>query len=61
MIVTDEVIFSTSYDKTAKVWSFDTEHIDNEDDGCIMTFKGHTKGVYPLIYIPGGLTNNTFK
>ena len=24
----------------------------NEDRACIRTFKGHSKGVYPLIFIP---------
>ena len=53
MLVTDSVIFSTSYDKTAKVWNLDAEHLEKDEDACIMTLEGHTKGVYPLIFNPG--------
>lgn len=52
--MTGDFIFSSSYDKTAKAWLFDTSEIDEGDEAsaCIRTFKGHTKGVYPLIFIP---------
>ncbi len=54
MLVTDDWIFSSSYDRTAKAWVFDTSQIpeDKDDEACVRTFAGHTKGVYPLIYIP---------
>ena len=54
ILVTGDFIFSSSYDKTVKAWLFDTSELDegNEDRACIRTFKGHTKGVYPLIFIP---------
>jgi WD40 repeat protein len=37
-----------------KAWVFDTAELDegSEDRACIRTFKGHSKGVYPLIFIP---------
>ena len=52
--MTGDFIFSTSYDKTIKAWLFDTTDIVQgcEADACIRTFKGHGKGVYPLIFIP---------
>ena len=42
------------YDKTIKAFLFDTSELDegSEDKACIRTFKGHNKGVYPLIFIP---------
>jgi WD40 repeat protein len=54
ILVTGDFIFSSSYDKTIKAWLFDTADLDegNEDRACIRTFKGHSKGVYPLIFIP---------
>jgi WD40 repeat protein len=54
IIVTGDFIFSSSYDKTAKAWLFDTSNIDEreEEKACVRTFKGHGKGVYPLIFIP---------
>ena len=39
-------LFSSSYDRTARCWDFDTGE-------CIRVFTGHTRGVYPLIFIPG--------
>ncbi len=54
LIVTGEFIFSSAYDNTARMWLF--EHEDNfegnDGDPCLRTFMGHTKGVYPLIFIP---------
>lgn len=61
VICTGEFLFSTSYDKTAKAWLFDVADLGegHEDKACIRTFKGHLKGVYPIIFIPaedtGGL------
>lgn len=54
LLCTGDFIFSSSYDKTVKAWLFDTSELDNgsEDKSCIRTFKGHSKGVYPLIFIP---------
>ena len=54
MLCTGDFIFSSSYDKTVKAWLFDTSELDDgsEDKACIRTFKGHNKGVYPLIFIP---------
>ncbi len=54
LIVTGDFIFSSSYDKTARAWHFDTQDIGEnmEDEACIRTFQGHTKGVYPIIFIP---------
>ena len=54
LLCTGDFIFSSSYDKTVKAWLFDTSELDegSEDKACIRTFKGHAKGVYPLIFIP---------
>lgn len=54
ILCTGDFIFSSSYDKTIKAWLFDTSELDegSEDKACIRTFKGHSKGVYPLIFIP---------
>ena len=54
LLCTGDFIFSSSYDKTVKAWLFDTTELDegNEEKACIRTFKGHSKGVYPLIFIP---------
>ena len=52
--MTGDFIFSSAYDKTARAWLFDTNDLDagHEAEACIKTFSGHTKGVYPLIFIP---------
>ena len=52
--MTGDFIFSSAYDKTAKAWLFDTNDLDagHEADACVKTFSGHTKGIYPLIFIP---------
>ena len=54
ILCTGEYIFSSSYDKTAKAWLFDTTDIEEgcETEACVKTFKGHKKGIYPLIFIP---------
>jgi WD40 repeat protein len=54
LLCTGDFVFSSSYDKTIKAWLFDTTELDEgtEDKACIRTFKGHSKGVYPLIFIP---------
>ena len=37
----DDFIFSSSFDKTAKAWLFDTTDImdGQEEEACIRTFK----------------------
>ena len=54
ILLTGDFIFSSSFDKTAKAWLFDVSEIGEGDEerACIKTFKGHQKGVYPLIFIP---------
>lgn len=54
VLLTGDFIFSSSFDKTAKAWLFDVSDLGegNEERACIKTFKGHQKGVYPLIFIP---------
>ena len=58
ILLTGGFIFSSSYDKTAKVWIFDTENLDagQEKQACLKTFRRHKKGVYPLIFIPAEVT-----
>ena len=52
--MTGDFIFSSSFDKTAKAWLFDVSELGegNEERACIRTFKGHSKGVYPMVFIP---------
>ena len=54
ILLTGKFIVSSSYDKTARSWSFDTEHLGagREGEALVQTFTGHTKGVYPMVYIP---------
>ena len=56
--MTGDFIFSSSYDKTSKAWLFDTNDLDagHEADACVRTFTGHTKGIYPLVFIPAEAT-----
>jgi len=54
ILLTGDFIFSSSFDKTARAWLFDVSELGegNEERACIKTFKGHQKGVYPLVFIP---------
>ena len=54
ILLTGKFIISSSYDKTARAWTFDTEHLSagREGEALAQTFSGHTKGVYPMVYIP---------
>ncbi|GAB6030902.1 WD repeat-containing protein 86 [Chamberlinius hualienensis] len=54
VICTGLFVFTTSYDKTARMWIFDAENLGkaNADKACLKVYQGHTKGVYPLVYIP---------
>ena len=45
MICTGDFIFTSSYDRTARAWDFDSGE-------CVRVFRGHKRGVYPLIFIP---------
>ena len=56
--MTGDFIFSSSYDKSSKAWLFDTNDLDagHEADACVRTFTGHTKGIYPLIFLPAEAT-----
>ena len=54
ILLTGDFIFSSSFDKTAKAWLFDVSELGegNEERACVRTFKGHSKGVYPMVFIP---------
>ena len=41
MLIMDDFIFSSSFDKTSKAWLFDTSDIQDgqEEEACIRTFK----------------------
>ena len=70
--MTKDLLFSTSHDKTARVWHSKITK-SNRNRALIRTFKvsvklfstrqklcetksqGHSNGVYPLVFIPGGL------
>ncbi|XP_071524108.1 WD repeat-containing protein 86-like [Panulirus ornatus] len=56
IICSGEYIISSSKDLTAKVWLFEAEDLDEDENPCIHTLRGHTKGVHPLIYVPAGET-----
>ena len=38
-------LFSTSYDRTARCWDFQT-------GACVRIFRGHKHGVFPLLFLP---------
>lgn len=40
-----ELLFSTSYDRTARCWDFHT-------GACIRIFRGHHHGLLPLLFLP---------
>ena len=52
--MTGDFIFSSSYDRSAKAWLFDTNDLDSgyEAKACMKTFTGHKNSVSPLIFIP---------
>ncbi|XP_074595896.1 uncharacterized protein LOC141851020 [Brevipalpus obovatus] len=58
LIFRGNLLFSTSYDKTAKVWltgmTDEMEEVVTANllNPCLRTLKGHTKSVYPVIFIP---------
>jgi len=45
IICTGDFIFSSSYDRTARCWDFDSGEFVRE-------FRGHRRSVYPLLFIP---------
>ncbi|XP_045592676.1 WD repeat-containing protein 86-like isoform X2 [Procambarus clarkii] len=53
IICAGDFLFSTSYDKTAKVWFLAADSNCSQEEACIRTFEGHSKAVYPILFIPG--------
>ncbi|XP_045592673.1 WD repeat-containing protein 86-like [Procambarus clarkii] len=53
LICTGEFIFSTSHDKTARAWLFDTRDVHDPAEAGIRVFEGHTGIVSPIIFVPG--------
>lgn len=45
MICTGDFIFTISYDKTARMWDFDTGE-------CVRVFRGHKNNVTSLLFVP---------
>ena len=45
IIIVGDFLFSTSYDRTARCWDFDT-------GVCVRVFRGHKHGVSPILFIP---------
>jgi hypothetical protein len=39
-----DFLLSTSYDRTARCWNFET-------GACVRVFSGHTHGILPILYI----------
>ena len=54
LLVTEDLLFSSSYDHTAKAWLLNTSGIQKGDEelACIRTYDGHSKGIYSLIFVP---------
>ncbi|XP_076327644.1 uncharacterized protein LOC143234284 [Tachypleus tridentatus] len=50
VICRGDYILSSSYDKTVRAWLFYIH--DEQTDACIRIFEGHSRGVYPIIFIP---------
>jgi len=40
-----DFLFSSSYDRTARCWDFDT-------GACVRVFRGHKHGILPILFIP---------
>ncbi|KAK3895159.1 hypothetical protein Pcinc_001125 [Petrolisthes cinctipes] len=53
LICTEEFIFSTSHDRTARAWLLDTSKVDEAEDSCIRVFEGHTGVVSAIIFVLG--------
>jgi WD40 repeat protein len=55
LFVTGDLIVSSSYDSTAKVWLLETDDIPagEEANALVRDFTGHGKGIYPMIFVPG--------
>ncbi len=49
VICTSEFVFSSSYDCTARGWLLQPEL---GVAPCMRVFRGHRKGVYPMVFIP---------
>ncbi|XP_071523410.1 uncharacterized protein [Panulirus ornatus] len=58
IICTDDLLLSTSYDKTVKVWRVDADAAMDQEEACVRTFQGHHKAVYPVIFLGGHNTGD---
>lgn len=45
ILILGDFIFSTSYDRTARCWDFDT-------GACVRVFRGHRHGILPILFVP---------
>ncbi|XP_054714899.1 WD repeat-containing protein 86-like [Uloborus diversus] len=55
-----DFLFSSSTDHTARVWTLTTHQYAANEDVCLSILEGHSKAVYPLVFIPdeGNPLNN---
>jgi WD40 repeat protein len=42
LVCSNNMIFSTSYDRTARAWRFDTSDLDDDEDPCLRVFHVST-------------------
>ncbi|CAL1280139.1 unnamed protein product [Larinioides sclopetarius] len=47
-----DFMFTSSVDHTARAWTLITQKYEAVEDVCLKIFEGHSKAVYPLIFIP---------
>ncbi|XP_042908598.1 WD repeat-containing protein 86 [Parasteatoda tepidariorum] len=52
LVVAGDFMFSSSIDHTVKAWTLNTHQYSAVNDTCLKTFEGHSKAVYPLVFIP---------
>ncbi|PRD27955.1 UNVERIFIED_CONTAM: WD repeat-containing protein 86 [Trichonephila clavipes] len=52
LLCAGDFLFSSSVDHTARAWTLVTKKYDAMDDVCLQKFEGHSKAVYPLVFIP---------
>ncbi|XP_055950044.1 WD repeat-containing protein 86-like [Argiope bruennichi] len=47
-----DFMFTSSVDHTARAWTLITQKYEAMEDVCLKVFEGHSKAVYPLVFIP---------
>ncbi|KFM65913.1 WD repeat-containing protein 86, partial [Stegodyphus mimosarum] len=48
-----DFLFSSSIDHKARAWTLQTHQYAPIEEACLKVFEGHSKAVYPLVFVPG--------